>query len=1507
MKKIHLILTIMLAWIGVSNAHADLVNDHNMVDFSLSDDHATELVADTYYILQNRATSKYLVDNNGTLEFTSEAPVPGDTQDKNVNCKNYLFQATTATGGFNITGIYGASLPKLTANPIGEGEVDQQFSQHRVAADAAVYTAGSFDAATGYLRLKNNDLFLNCDLVGAQSKDAYTAWAVIPVTVTEMISVNVTCKCGTNVIQDGAIYVPLGSYDGPTFSNYTVQEASKGQTVTRTTTALTFNYDESAYTITYVYKGEDGTEWYRERHDGMRPGASYPEATKVFGVATISGVPTGTVSKARTVNLVCTSDLAFEFFPSYEKISKWYTMRIGASKNYINYDSTKEYLPLSSSISSTEDNSLYGYIGNPYIGFKIANKAAGSNKILSSTNPSTTGGTGQYARPHFMTASEIEAAGTNNYWRLQSSGSGYIVARYGETVYMNSRADHGISGESASILSFWTTANDAGSIIYFEFHDPELGESTTVTETPSTTATITDGKVYRIYSKAYAGRMLFDNGSALYTTTTKTEKELNQYWLVQTRGDGFTFRNLRTGKYIQSPTRSNRIATGDSPITFGVQKDGQAYGIGVEFTNYSCMHCDAYYNPVGWTWSAGFNASEWVFEEVGDVANEYTYTELQAIVKAFDGYAENITSGKYYKLVNYSYPSRLLTENFKETTATISGLSTTDAKAEGSQIWQITDTTRGYYTLKNVMTGKYIYAPASTSSAYNTSSTSSKFYVASSTKDNYTAPAFTFSASATSNALGIHCASSLGYKVVSWYNTADANKWYLKEVELTDEDIANLQDVYNSYVEGMTDFNNTVKNVSTYNTTLQGFFNDYACTELKSQYQSMNDADLRAAANTLPGAVKEMIVSVKNNTWSADKDATYNQYEKNFRIAPYEVYTNCNWNAITMVGPWAMLYNPTGITVEEDQVIQVYVSADAADSDAEILLHIVSDTNRYADQTETLKKGLNYIYVHGDGEVFIDYTLNNAPNGAWNGKTVSQYPNITAHIEGGKCSGMWDMHRGMTNADWAWLTENMFTNARLHAKGNSTLLNLITESVRNADQPVEVMKAWDFIFETQEKLTGCQQWIETGAYKPIINSRTSYQGNPNWDGGHGCNHPGITSSYMFGTDGLYNCGEHGGTMWEIAHEEGHGHQKPFMLAGTTEQTNNSLAMCVNFLWNFEKENCMPLEDGQSYVNRSCRQDGVKGLAERFTKGYSWMDYAGQRDCGDGYSSLWIGNKWFFQLWLYFDYLGNYQPKGGNTGYSFVTELCNKLRADRIQYGRSWNPAASTEDFLKLAKFASEVAQADLSEYFEVWGFFKEKTYNENSNDTRDSNIWYIGDYGDYYLQTSATDAANVKAYIKSQGDPIKNIMFIEDRGNAEDTWLTYNSSSGTTSTSFGETGWYANFMDGVSEAYAMNINGNTVSMTGGQGAVGFKIYDKSGNLVQISNFNSFTVSNEIAAGLANGTYTLKVAVGDGSDLNVGETSDNLTIRIVSKYVNWALKGKKTKAQVEAVADKVLKK
>ncbi|MCQ2293045.1 MAG: M60 family metallopeptidase [Bacteroidaceae bacterium] len=901
-------------------------------------------------------------------------------------------------------------------------------------------------------------------------------------------------------------------------------------------------------------------------------------------------------------------------------------------------------------------------------------------------------------------------------------------------------------------------------------------------------------------------------------------------------GKSYQYRNYRTGYII----------TNVSGMTISQARNGRYH---LSSTGSITNTPAVFYVPTGnensptTVWSSLSSFAEWIYEEVSAGTEEIVESPVNSL-----------TSGKYYRLTSYIEEARSITDSNNKLFAY-----PTDPDNPYNNIWLFTKSGSNW-TMKNLYSGNYVQSSKS-DAAYTTGNSAATIVVTEKgTKDD----GRKYFLLAPSNAATGYFNNSKGnqsYKIVSWGDTNDnSNYWYLVQVEVTPEMIAAAAalKVEDDAKAGV------IAQAGTYNTTLRTYFSDNACTQLKNSYQTMTDDALRTTiGSTLPDVLKEMIVCVKNDKW--DSNATKNYYVKGFRIHDYDIYSDPGvWNNITKVGGFSNLYHPTGVTCKNGELLYIMVGSAPKDSDAKLELGITPATNNGPAQTVTLQEGLNIVKATIEGEAFILYRLTNSE------KYLKDYPNITVHIEGGEASGCFDMHRGMTNNDWNFLCSNMFTNKYLHLMAENTAFCVESDRVRGAGNITGSLKIWDFIFMAQERLIGHDgQW--DGRYNPVVVARDQYSGNPNWSG-VSANYSGIWKDGLLNYNSLLN-----GDRWVIYHEEAHGHQYPINLAATTESSNNGFAQMVNF----------------EFGLTSRRADGTKTLMTFKNDGLTWVDILrGGEGANRGRKyyeeSLWLQNHLFYQLYLYFHVQGHMPD--------FWPRLCDKMRANGglIKSANVNNPTLYSNDYLKFARACAEVSKTDLYEFFDAYGFFGyyddvfvgndiETFYTQDVDATA---VRFVGDYGRYFMkmpkkgnQADEDYLAELKSFMHSQPNKAPNIMFIDDhikeRTVADSAFaVTLDPSllgqpvkfydNGTKKQ--GDIGDFTDF-NGVNQANNIDytISGTTVTVTG-SGMVGMKIYDENGNLKCIYNTTSFTVKDDIATKLQNGTYTLVAALADQTNL-----------------------------------------
>ena len=435
--------------------------------------------------------------------------------------------------------------------------------------------------------------------------------------------------------------------------------------------------------------------------------------------------------------------------------------------------------------------------------------------------------------------------------------------------------------------------------------------------------------------------------------------------------------------------------------------------------------------------------------------------------------------------------------------------------------------------------------------------------------------------------------------------------------------------------------------------------------------------------------------------------------------------------------------------------------------------------------------------------------------------------------------------------------------------------------MKNAENIEGALKIWDYVFEIEEKLMTSQ--FNNGYYRPIMLVFDASGGNPNWSWGR-VSMPGIWGNGALNYSSLLYTGTDGGQQWVIQHEEGHGHQGPINLSGTTEVSNNALAQIVTHLWGY----------------RTTRGRAQNSTYDYFNEGVAWIDYPRRGDC------LWLTNKLWYQLWLYFHLKGDddFFPrwmdklrsmdggikKAGDTDdranaipRQSASRTLSDLQGKTSTYG-SW-----TSEYMRMALAACEASQTDLYEFFKMWGFFgysDEVKSDGGSTDAPKSGIFRIGDYSNYLVRLPMRgnkideDAVKwCKDKMQSYQKKAPGVMFINDTGELtkidEDAeCLKYDPSlaskrkqyaDGGAQQNQGGLGTYTHFGKNELTTLTFKVSGTKVTVTG-KGAVGFKIYNEKGELIWVSNRMSFTTNSEIAAGIKDGTYSLVASLGDDTDL-----------------------------------------
>lgn len=500
------------------------------------------------------------------------------------------------------------------------------------------------------------------------------------------------------------------------------------------------------------------------------------------------------------------------------------------------------------------------------------------------------------------------------------------------------------------------------------------------------------------------------------------------------------------------------------------------------------------------------------------------------------------------------------------------------------------------------------------------------------------------------------------------------------------------------------------------------FFEDAACTVLKAEYQAMSDEELTAAFTGvgMPEYMVSIALKVKNQTWAT--------YEQDFRIHSYKAYSDASyWNDKMMASGGSYMGNPTGIYAENDgDEIYVFVDEDVASDATLYFAGCVENQLIYSATTgKRLEKGLNVIEGTKNALYYIVYTADTKSMK----KTLSEWPAIKIHVEGGKVNGYYDISRH-SDAEYRAL-RNASKLGRFTVRGEHSLFHLKTNSYKTVfpntvDKSIcwyDSVAVWekDLMGMTEDVATGKKAgypWFLTGgeAIYPLYynNPNFAIEGEPE-DAGYA-----NSSSYRVsfnGIDCIKNClNALNSNMddWCAGHECGHNNQRAINVEGCTEASNNVFSNLVRYL------------DGLNSSGGSTLATVMEEYARR--EPFYFRD---------------VNSR----LRMYWDFYLYYHLAQKNT--SFYPELFKALRKDPLVL---YNSSNNNSGGLKFVRKVCDVAQEDLTDFFTIWGFFEPiKTGTK------------IEDYGSHPIAVTRANISSTKGYISKY--PVKNreIIFVEDR------------------------------------------------------------------------------------------------------------------------------------------------
>ena len=586
-----------------------------------------------------------------------------------------------------------------------------------------------------------------------------------------------------------------------------------------------------------------------------------------------------------------------------------------------------------------------------------------------------------------------------------------------------------------------------------------------------------------------------------------------------------------------------------------------------------------------------------------------------------------------------------------------------------------------------------------------------------------------------------------------------------------------------------------------------------------------------------------------------------------------------------------------------------------------------------------LKSGLNVVPMASDGSaLYINYLVHTYDKEKKQfANKLSDYEDLKVHVEGGYINGYYNvvgdaLYTPDNDDDWVYYEdranlENITILGRYEVLqfelndvvdywdekeetywSHRGLAKLFPEELPTSmpnspaftapNQRINgIVEAWDRIFLSEKMTLGVASRAEVDSMNKLFPRLDGNWENPseiynydetlyafcdsikNRDGDYGeyYNHHGLAygtrSGYMYGSydhsgyhinttpSVLTAIATEAGPTWGPAHEIGHQHQALYTLNGEMEVTNNTFANIA--VWYMGM--------GTSRVNGT--EGNLAHVYDNFKNGGYLLS-----------NNIWVLTQRYYRLWLYYHRVGNntqffprlfelIRQKPMERSYDSGSEM--RPNDKGVMENTSFQLTNGYRSYLHFYKLCCEAAQEDLTEFFRAYGCFVPV------------DGVFQGDYTNSKYYTTQKEIDKAIAEVKAKGYPVNNkVLFINDCTDR----VTYGH-DGKTRRSFwdGETGGGGNaqvglFVDYLKETpitgkYVYTLEDLKLNISGGNGAIGFAVYNQKGEIQAFSNNHSFYLNKDVANMLRTGEVTLYAVPATGEDVKVeleqGTVADQL--------------------------------
>ncbi|MBR4553190.1 MAG: hypothetical protein IKO20_05695 [Bacteroidaceae bacterium] len=333
-------------------------------------------------------------------------------------------------------------------------------------------------------------------------------------------------------------------------NQYTIVEAADFD-ATNALAALE-NYFHPSYTVTYVVKDANNNTLYTSSPVGTTLGATItdlPDAYKQSLFYDYNTVNVTISDVATTVEFTATvkSSPAFNFTAdATDPVWNYLKLKNANYPTYVAGGTPNVTLPTT---NANDETVQWAFIGNPYTGFQIINKAAGTSLVLGSASAAGDGNTGG------NTYATLAAAGSQTYELWFPEASTFTTNGF----FLRNAAGQALNQRSTANLAYWTGGADNGSTF-------------NATAVP-TDAAVFDAAIAQLESYPYG------TGLNQYSLVVESVNYTSMATSIisSIKAQGYTAENLAAAQQLLAGTSLNMPATGKA-YRFKANATGQYIG-----------------------------------------------------------------------------------------------------------------------------------------------------------------------------------------------------------------------------------------------------------------------------------------------------------------------------------------------------------------------------------------------------------------------------------------------------------------------------------------------------------------------------------------------------------------------------------------------------------------------------------------------------------------------------------------------------------------------------------------------------------------------------------------------------------------------------------------------------------------------------------------------------------------------------------------------------------------